>query len=429
MAIIIAAFTLFLSIRDGVLGPQDRERWYALKYIPQLSWYWWVVIGVFGLLLLALEGAYRAHKGENWKLLKKHKEKIGEIKREYQQKEIQDNLRELVSAKQTGKQPPVSEDAVTISEKVSPDNTGDHLIDGYKTKIERQEEEMREMGIRLFNKDDETDGLKLQIERLNSKYGWLSEIAEKERKALSKYVLVENCTVSPHLDSEELPYLIFDFNVINNSVYTVSLTDSINGFIKFKGQPLDKNARLFGEPMKNCPHNGRSSFRIRQPVHPSEAVLISEALKKSGNLFDFSELIVAAVIVGENPAKEPARLDLTRGMQNADLENKIIVLENEINQVRQESKEAIERERRNTALTKAIEGGAALYLELDEGRPIRDQRLARWRSDATNILSVNFGKDVAFKIFGSGNYTPPNTVPEQKQWLLDYLKTLGSLII
>jgi hypothetical protein len=104
MGLIITALSLALSIRDFVLDPQERNK--ALRdYIPPLPWYWWVIGGVLCLMVLALEGAYRVHRNEYAKLVAKytkftsrHREKLRELKKEYQLNEIQTNLRKLRGA-------------------------------------------------------------------------------------------------------------------------------------------------------------------------------------------------------------------------------------------------------------------------------------------------------------------------------------------
>src|SRR5438128_2647204 len=88
MGVTIAVLTLGLSIRDAVLDPKYRDR-FLLKYVPELPWHWWLVIGTLGFLMLAMEGAYRFHGNMKSKLFGKHRQRIKEIRAENQLQLIQ----------------------------------------------------------------------------------------------------------------------------------------------------------------------------------------------------------------------------------------------------------------------------------------------------------------------------------------------------
>jgi hypothetical protein len=97
MGITISAFTLLLILRDVILDPKYRD-WFLLKYIPNLPWYWWALIGLTALFLLALEGAYAVQRDEHLKLLKRHKARIREIKEKYKTDQIHAHTKQLVAA-------------------------------------------------------------------------------------------------------------------------------------------------------------------------------------------------------------------------------------------------------------------------------------------------------------------------------------------
>ncbi|SRR6266404_721993 len=96
IGIIVSILTLFLGIRDGVIDPKYRDV-SLLKYLPHLDWYWWLVIGVLALALLALEGSYRTYQNGYAKFRAKHKTRIKEIRAEFQQREIHANTRQLIT--------------------------------------------------------------------------------------------------------------------------------------------------------------------------------------------------------------------------------------------------------------------------------------------------------------------------------------------
>lgn len=102
---LIIILTLFLGIRDGVMEAKYRTV-SILKYIPQLGWQWWLVIGTFSLLALALEGAYRAHVNSYSKLRIKHKQRIKEIRTAAQLNDIHSQTRALAGFKNSEPESP-----------------------------------------------------------------------------------------------------------------------------------------------------------------------------------------------------------------------------------------------------------------------------------------------------------------------------------
>ncbi|MFZ0050424.1 MAG: hypothetical protein WAK96_01485, partial [Desulfobaccales bacterium] len=56
---ILFAIWSYLCRLRGELSPNTRENWRIINMIPSWSWWIWVVIGLAGLLLIVLEGAYR----------------------------------------------------------------------------------------------------------------------------------------------------------------------------------------------------------------------------------------------------------------------------------------------------------------------------------------------------------------------------------
>ncbi len=137
------------------------------------------------------------------------------------------------------------------------------IIEQSKTRIEELEKESQIL-------KTAEDFQKNQLTWHKAKSQWLHEAAEKEREKIGKFVVVERCTVSLDSLSIEAPYIVFDFHVFNGSVYKVSVVDSVSGFIKFKGAPLDKPARIINNQMENCPLGERNYFRIRQSVFTDE---------------------------------------------------------------------------------------------------------------------------------------------------------------
>lgn len=200
------------------------------------------------------------------------------------------------------------------------------------------------------------------------------EIVEHQRQALRKFVLVENCTInSSHLSEGNL-YVDFTFSIFNLSMHSISIPmlegAVIEGPILFKGKMLSGGAKLFRKDVNKILPTDRSTFTLRQWVNQSEANDILETLKKVGNLFDFSQPAVY-VRADESADAKAAKLDLARGMQNADLENKVIRLEHEIAAWQRHSG-TIEQ------LQHALGGAYVLYRLFEAGEPPSKERIKYW---------------------------------------------------
>lgn len=168
----------------------------------------------------------------------------------------------------------------------------------------------------------------------------LREAIEYQRKDLRKYVLVESLEINSSQLSEGKLYVDFTFHTCNYSIFYVSIPldagDPIKGYILFKGKMLSGAVKMFDNRMKNSPPYYKDYFTIRQWVSPEEAKDISETLKTSGNLFDFSDAIIPIKGGDKSPEAEEAQLDLTRAMMNAETENKIVQLETALSQHKDE---------------------------------------------------------------------------------------------
>jgi uncharacterized membrane protein len=169
-----------------------------------------------------------------------------------------------------------------------------------------------------------------ELERENDTLQWLYKIAKYQRNDLQKYVLVDKCEINLSPLTNGKSYFEFTFHVINYSIFYISIPmleyDPVKGAIQFKGDPLSREAKLAENRVTALQPYGRNYFKVWQWVNQDEAKDIPATLEKVGNLFDFSKAIVY-VRADKFPDDEVAKLDLTRGMQNAALENRIIQLE------------------------------------------------------------------------------------------------------
>lgn len=271
----------------------------------------------------------------------------------------------------------------------------------------------------------------------------LHSIADYQRKTLRRYVLVENCEVNSSPLSEGKRYIEFTFTIINYSMYYVTIPmhegEEVKGSIKFKGEMLSGAAKLFENKAENCEPYGRKYFKIRQWVSPHEATDILEALEKSGNLFDFSEANIFVSGGDKHPNVEEDKLDLTRGMQNAALENKIIQLETDL----REEKAAQERledqhskkmstERHRVGAIRAINyaRGAALIVQrqLEEGEGVSKDMLLFLTTIISPVVEQNFSDPQVSAFFKERLKNIPSEPFAQRYWIDELFEALSRLL-
>jgi hypothetical protein len=158
---------------------------------------------------------------------------------------------------------------------------------------------------------------------------WLDTIVDYQRRGMRKYVLVEKCEVdtSPLLNGKR--YVEFTFHIRNYSMFHVSIPmpmdATIEGSIYFKGDRLSGTAKLVENKVVSLRPYLSEPIKIHQWVDADEAKDIPETLEKVGNRFNFSNAVIH-IKADEFPDDKADTLDLTRGMQNAELENKVIQL-------------------------------------------------------------------------------------------------------
>jgi hypothetical protein len=242
---------------------------------------------------------------------------------------------------------------------------------------------------------------------------------------------VENCAIdSSHFEKGEL-YVDFTFPVLNLSMYTVSIPMAkgavIENSILFKGKMLSREAKLFENHVKHNNPTETGYFIIRQWVNSDEAKDITQTLEKSGNLFDFSEAMVY-VSIDEFPAAKSAKLDLTRGMQNAALENNLVERRNDNAWLRSGLTLWRERAGNIEELTRTLGIFYLASFQLDYGEMLSQATGNTLKGRFMIALSDCF-HDHKLEDEYSDNLPPlPDSIPEQKNWINAQCSKLRSLI-
>jgi hypothetical protein len=262
----------------------------------------------------------------------------------------------------------------------------------------------------------------------------LNSLAKFEKQHLGKFVLVENCIIDISPLASDKDYIDVNFSIHNLSMYSVSIPAPdgtvIENPIYFNGELLSRGAKLFNNEVRNISPTKKGSFTIRQWVDSEHATKIVETLKKSGNLFNFSEAVVRVSIDGDTD--NGAKLDLTRGMQNAALEKNIKELESLIPLHQLEISEW----RRHVVMIAALNRvlGMAEELIAIYGTPngIPPERIEEWRQRLDAALRRCYGAEGTAKFYnfpydGKAIEGPKESYP-QERWFPDYVTRLQNFM-
>ena len=251
-------------------------------------------------------------------------------------------------------------------------------------------------------------------------------------KHIKKFVLVETCAInSAHLADGRL-YIDFTFAILNLSLFQVGIPlpegAVIEGSILFKGHPLSGTAKLFENSTKHTNPTDRNNFTIRQWVNSDEARDIGETLKNFGNLFDFSRAIVS-VRNEESPDSDAWKLDLTRGMQNTDLQNKIVVLGKENIWLSRGITLWHDRASNIEVLTLALGMFYRAYNQLEQGEILSKETANSLKGRFLQALHGCFHDHKLEDDYSDSLPPLPDSINEQKQWIDSQCSKLVALLM
>jgi hypothetical protein len=292
----------------------------VVTYMQSLPWKWIAISLTAGLLiaawpLISLLRTERKRAASETKELQGHIEEV-EGKRDSLDKGIR-----ILKAEHEFELEKLEGEKATLEGNRQKDA---QTIEQQRIRIERLQEDAITQSIRVSAYESD-------VQRLKTKYEWVDEIVEYQRNGLRKYVLVEKCDINPTHLSVGKRFVEFTFTVFNYSMFGVSIPMSgdvlIEGSIYFKGDRLSGAAKLIENKIIKLPPYHSTVFKIHQWVDPDEAKDITDTLSNDGNLFDFSKAVIY-VKADKFPEDEAAKLDLSRGMQNAEVENKFVKLGN-----------------------------------------------------------------------------------------------------
>ena len=122
-----------------------------------------------------------------------------------------------------------------------------------------------------------------------SVYKWLHEMAEKQAKDISEYLIVKVyfCYYS---EGNHLPRVVFGVDIYNKSVFDLAIEDAMNGHIEVEGHALQGSKQYLHRVEKISP-SSEGSLTIEQRLLPDEVALVKEPLKTVfGAYFYFNKL-------------------------------------------------------------------------------------------------------------------------------------------
>ena len=138
---------------------------------------------------------------------------------------------------------------------------------------------------------------------------WLHEIADNDSKFLDKYVKMEKCEIIGHELLHTAPYVDFKFTVLNASVYTVQIKDTLKGDIYIHSQLLSKEIKMLENPARHCAHGESKHFILRQWLSNEE---VASILNASDDADDFRLHRVEVMIrnISFESSFDPKKLEL-----------------------------------------------------------------------------------------------------------------------
>lgn len=138
---------------------------------------------------------------------------------------------------------------------------------------------------------------------------WLHEIADNDNRFLDKYIKVEACEIVGHELLHTAPHVDFKFTVLNASVYTISLEDSVKGDIYLDSQLLSKEVKMIENPARHCAHGESKHFILRQWLSREEVAGILNASDGADD-FRLSRLEMMIRNISLESENNPKKLDL-----------------------------------------------------------------------------------------------------------------------
>jgi hypothetical protein len=124
----------------------------------------------------------------------------------------------------------------------------------------------------------------------------LSEIVERDEREIHRMVRVFECQIDKDRFDNDIHTVDFTFTVFNGSIYEISISDQIDGHIKFHDEELYQPKKMLDNQAKNLLRGNFGYFIIRQVLSSDDVRFISS--KPDNARFLFKDLVVKIVGAG-----------------------------------------------------------------------------------------------------------------------------------
>lgn len=252
----------------------------------------------------------------------------------------------------------------------------------------------------------------------NQEYDWLLQLAKDQKAAIHEYVALKEFTFC-YMEqlTPTIFRVVFALFVRNNSVLDISLSDELDGTIRFEGVELLEKKRVIS-PLKDAPHGATRSLTIEQRLSKGEAESVRDAKLKTSHQanFEFDDLIVNVVGGSRSPDITSRKLKIPKNTTASAFPITQVI-----------------RSVRVKALSQVWGRCVQLQepLRIDDN-PIAKSTIENWESGSLSILErEGYAKDEAKKIMQQvipeGDF-PETSAPSQRQWIHYCIAVLEDLI-
>src|SRR5215213_568133 len=194
-------------------------------------------------------------------------------------------------------------------------------VEELKNRIKELELELEEEVKKTRFEANQKDALRAHRDSIESELGaykWLHEMAAKQAKDISKYVVVKKAYFCYHKLKESIPYIVFGVDIRNNSVFEITIEDEMRGAIKLAGEPFLREKQMIYNPGAIRPMS-KGTLTIKQRLSPEEAALIQTCEDGMHGAFYYMDELI--IMIGEGtqfPKYERARLMLPQSVGHRD---------------------------------------------------------------------------------------------------------------
>jgi hypothetical protein len=150
------------------------------------------------------------------------------------------------------------------------------------------------------------------------KFDWLVSLATVQANDITDHVRVERVYFCYHNLDAHFPHIVFGVDILNKSVFEITVEDVLLGSIEAGGEPLLRDKRFTHNPKKISPIS-EAKLTIEQRLSPEEAALIAKCGEAElRELLDFRKLVITIGGRPQPPPFERTPLELPRHLDIKD---------------------------------------------------------------------------------------------------------------